>query len=497
MAGGKDRSFLIQRGTTWLVNVKVPAHLRERVGKAHLRQTTGTDSLARANALKHGIIHQLKGIIAEAQREHDQGQAGTLKGLVAEATAWRYDLQRAKEADREASGAQVSDEHPEGAWDLTTSLLADRAQEIADKEGLDKAQEFHAIAMGLATPIATLVDSWLAERPMKPRQVTDYRRAVTKFTVWLAGGRHPQAVERVTRRVAGAYISDAFVTKGVNVRTTNKDVSCLSSFWKWAQRKGIASENVWAGQSLPKPKSVKAEEPRAFTDEEVTTLFTGKTVASSESRKPKLVEPSPLLRDFMAIAALSGMRVEEIAQLTARDVAALPPVADQKPLLYFDITKAKTTAGLRRVPVHPALGDIVARRTAGRASTDSLWPELPEPRAGSPIERSQKVVKEFVAYRRKIGVDDRAAGKRQSRVTFHSWRRTFVTKAEQSGQPPHLLAVVVGHERPGETLGTYSSGPLLEQLKTVVESVDLPPQVSLRAGPLSYGTRSRDGAVSG
>lgn len=38
---------------------------------------------------------------------------------------------------------------------------------------------------------------------------------------------------------------------------------------------------------------------------------------------------------------------------------------------------------------------------------------------GSSIHRDQKVVKEFVAYRRIIGVDDRQDGYRQSRVTFH------------------------------------------------------------------------------
>ena len=38
MAASKDKSFLIQRGTTYLVNVKVPAHLREIIGKAHLRR---------------------------------------------------------------------------------------------------------------------------------------------------------------------------------------------------------------------------------------------------------------------------------------------------------------------------------------------------------------------------------------------------------------------------------------------------------------------------
>ncbi len=473
MAGSKDKSFLILRGTTWLVNVKVPADLRKIVGKAHLRQTTGTDSLTRANAIKHGIIQALKARLAEARRQHEATTGDTQMSRIREAMAWRDDLQRAGDADRVDPDLD--------AMDITTSLLAERADEIMEREGLAQAKEFHAIALGKATPISTLVDSWIAERPMKPRQVTDYRRAITKFTAWLAAGNHPVAIEKVTRRLAGQYVSEAFVAAGVNVRTANKDISCIASMWKWAKRKGIASENIWAEQSLPIPKTTKSEEPREFTDEEVVALFKGKVVATSERRKPKLVEPSVLLRDFMAIAALSGMRIEEIARLTVKDVKTLLALegTEEKLLTYFDITRAKTDAGVRQVPVHSALAEVVTRRTTDRGPGDSLWPELPEPKPGSSIEKSQKVVKEFVTYRRRIGVDDREEGQRQSRVTFHSWRRTFVTKAEQAGQPPHLISFAVGHERPGVTLSVYSGGPLLRQLKPLVESVAMPKDVKL------------------
>src|SRR5215217_9017803 len=182
----RDTSYLIQRGTTWLVNVKVPNHLRGIIGKAHLRQTTGTDSIARANALKHGIIHALKAQITQAEERHRQTAAGQprdhRRDRIQEAMRWREDMRQAHEVGR----------HEPAQWDLMTSLLADRADEIAEAEGLPRAKEFHAIATGKATPIAALVDQWIAERPMKPRQITDYRRAVAKLTAWLSAGRHPE-----------------------------------------------------------------------------------------------------------------------------------------------------------------------------------------------------------------------------------------------------------------------------------------------------------------
>jgi integrase len=294
------------------------------------------------------------------------------------------------------------------------------------------------------------VDKWLAEKPMKPRQQTDYRRAVVKLEGWLGSHKLPATVEGCTRRVAGRYVTEVFVEAGVNPRTANKDISCLSSYWVWLERKGIVGENIWTKQSLAKREPKKNEAKRPYTDEEMKTLFTGKT--------------TQLLKDMMATAALSGMRVEEIARLTVGDIYKN----------CFDITEAKTKAGVRMVPIHPALNGIITRRTQGKGPKDPLFPELPIPKEGSPIERSQKVVKSFTTYRRKVGVDDVPEGARQSRVDFHSFRRWFITKAEQAQQPVHFIEALVGHKRTGMTLGRYSGGPLVQQFRDCVQAVQLP-----------------------
>ncbi|MCB8820204.1 tyrosine-type recombinase/integrase [Microvirga rosea] len=331
-----------------------------------------------------------------------------------------------------------------------TSLLADGAEEIERREGHARAKEFHAIATGKATPILSLVDKWLAEKLMKPRQQTDYRRAVVKLEGRLGSQKLPTTVEGCTRRIAGRYVTEVFVEAGVNPRTANKDISCMSFYWVWLERNGIVGENIWTKQSLAKREPKKNEAKRPYTDGEMKTLFSGKT--------------TQLLKDMIAIAALSGMRVEEIATLTAGDI-----FND-----CFDIAEAKTKAGVRMVPIHPALSGIVSRRTLGKDQKALLFPELPIPKEGSPIERSQKVVKSFTTYHRKVGVDDVPEGARQSRVDFHSFRRWFITKAEQAHQPVHFIEALVGHKRSGMTLGRYSAGPLVQQVRDVVEAVQLP-----------------------
>jgi hypothetical protein len=73
-----------------------------------------------------------------------------------------------------------------------------------------------------------------------------------------------------------------------------------------------------------------------------------------------------------------------------------------------------------------------------------------------------------------VGVEEVVPGRRRSLVNFHSFRRYFITKAEQADQMEHIIAVVVGHKRTGMTLGRYSGGPLLEQAGRCVEAVRLP-----------------------
>ncbi|WP_082655705.1 tyrosine-type recombinase/integrase [Aureimonas sp. D3] len=443
-----DRRYLARHGNQWIVVVKVPDRLRKIVGRAHLKQSLHTDSLAIANRDKFRHVAEMKAELEAAERTLLRGAAGT-SPLVSEALGWREML---VEADHEGTSSLDWDGQDDEVTerDRLELVLHDRAEEIAKREGVTRAKEFFDTASGKATPISPLIEKWLAERPMKPRQVLDYRCAATKFVAWLETNRLPMTVERCTRKIAGRYVTEAFVSVGINWRTANKDISCLSGFWRWLETKDYAQENVWARQSLAKVQPKKGDAKRPYTDDEIVRLFRGR--------------PSDLLRDMMTIAALSGMRIEEIAKLTVGDIF------DNR----FDITEAKTPAGIRMVPIHPGLLEIVARRTKGKGASDPLFPELPVPKPGSAVERSQKVVKAFTAYRRKMKVDDVPKGSRQSRVDFHSFRRWFITKAEQAGNRENFIASLVGHKRTGETLGRYSAGPLVQQIREVVESVHLP-----------------------
>ncbi|MFB7147754.1 tyrosine-type recombinase/integrase [Agrobacterium deltaense] len=169
----------------------------------------------------------------------------------------------------------------------------------------------------------------------------------------------------------------------------------------------------------------------------------------------------------MRIAALTGCRLDPIVCLRVKDCR------DNGVFVFKPQKKEKAE---RLCPIHSDLAEIVERRTQGKAPDDPFFPEWPGPQnTDSKRERSFKTSNQFTAYARSIGVREELEGRRRSLINFHSFRRWFITEAERAGQPETLIAAVVGHKRQGMTFGVYSAGPLIDQARSCVEVVRLPP----------------------
>lgn len=334
------------------------------------------------------------------------------------------------------------------------------------------AQELAAVAQGLRQPIAAELDRYLTERRLKARYEMRSRRAVNALVKWRRGRQGGDDLRRMDRREAGYFVDHLVTDQRVSSATANSLVSALSSYWKWMDKRGVAKGNPWSDQTRKATEQEAAREVRPFTDEEAKKLLAGKT--------------NKTLHDLMRFGALTGMRINEIANLRTADV--------DDSLIH--VRASKTAAGIRRVPVHADLKDLIARRTATKAGEAFLFDELKAP-ASRPTERSAKASERFTEYRRDLGVEELNEGQRNSSVNFHSWRHYFITKALSAGQAPEIVAAVVGHKsaRSSVTLKTYNStGPSPEQLKAVVDSVTLPAGAPVESpeGPLmNSGTRLR------
>lgn len=439
-----DNSFMVRRRQTWFCVIEVPPSLRSRLGR-RLKRTLGTRDVNVARERRWQVIADLRGQIEEARRTRDGDplrlEAAELREAVVEAK---------RQADAAPSGGGPDD--PDAPDALLVNYIAERAEAVERQAGADAGRQFADMAFGRVTPLGHYTERWLTEggsrgTALKERTKLERRRAVAKLAAWLERERLAATIEGVTRPVAGRYLSEELLPSGREAPTVAKMVRTLRAYFDWLRRRGHLPDdarNPWADQA-PRRGRV-TEEERAFTDAEVSRLLAGPADAT--------------LADFMLVAALTGMRREEIGRLTAADCAGG----------IFVVREGKTAAAQRRVPIHSGLSAVVARRTAGKAPAAFLFNELRSQNS----ERTDPIGKLFTRYRRGLGIQEGAG--RRSLVNFHSFRRFFITAAVNASQPPHMVSLVAGHEegRKGMTLGRYWQGADDDALRAVVEAVKLP-----------------------
>lgn len=436
MAG--QRQYLEWHGRQWRVRLKVPAKVRDVIGRGKLTSPLHTADLKEANERKWPVLAQLKAIIQEAERA-----VGNQDPVEREALLHR--LSNAEEG--------------------TQYAIELRATQLEQDVGYPGAKAFFDLASGTVTPLEDHTETFAAHRGYRLKSRADFTRVLGWLGDWLRAAKLPVALESVSRKQAGLFIAQS-LTRGRSMKKAAAYLAFLRQYWKWLVEKGHLAENPWTGQTLPaQPKAQRGAEPdggkRPFTDDEVTKLLRG--------------EADPMLADLMRIAALSGMRLEEICQLQVADCEGG----------LFQVWAGKTENARRTVPTHSGLKDIIARRIAGKQAGDFLIDELP-PIADSRETRSDPAAKRFVRYRRDCGVDERPNDKAKSNVDFHSFRRWFIRKARDArlegatGFDEWTLTWVVGHtdsDRPKSlelSQHGYAGTDPEKAKRALVEAVRLP-----------------------
>lgn len=444
IGGGVDKRNLEQRRQGWYVVKDVPASLVPMVGRKRLRASLKTREHRVALLRRPAALAQLEGVIAKAVNRLHQD------GFFAEALEVRQTLE---------SPAVVATMGSHEDRDYEEWTARDMREEIIDEMVRAARAQHHPdirmlvrVANGEATPIALLVDAWLSEADIEARSKGDHRRAIAELVEWCSVEGLVPSVETFDRRAAGRYVSSLLARK-VDRKTVAKRLWSLSALWRWLLAKGHAEASPWGGHMPQGTRSERDKErERPFTDDEVRALLAGTADRT--------------MLDMVAIAALSGMRLEEIALLQVRDI-------DLEERTMTVREDPKTPSARRVVPIHPTLFPRITARAAKQPADAFVISELGDaPKEGR--QRSMAFSKAFGRYRQRVGVHERPEGQRRSLVNFHSLRRWFITKAEHAGQPEHTIRSVVGHKRPGITFGVYSGGASLAQRRACVAAVKLP-----------------------
>jgi integrase len=179
---------------------------------------------------------------------------------------------------------------------------------------------------------------------------------------------------------------------------------------------------------------------------------------------------------FPLIGLLSGMRLDEIAQLRISD---LRQDEDTK-RWYFDIDRTggrstKNSSSIRHVPMHRELRRIGLLRyrqsllNAGFKLDGPLWPAV---EAEGQRTRSSAWSKWFGRYLRSTcGIADTAK-------VFHSFRHTFKRMTRDAGLSEEMHDALTGHANSGSVGRSYGRGFSLRPLAKAMDDVAAPADLS-------------------
>lgn len=274
------------------------------------------------------------------------------------------------------------------------------------------------------------------------------------------------SVEQIIARFDG----QAAATRAalITAKTIKRHFSALSALWTAAEAKGEVETNIFVGFRFGAGKP--ADEDRVcWETPELAALFASPvwTGCASEIHR---AEPGPLvLRDekfwLPLIAVFSGMRQEEICQLSLKNVR------QTEGIWFFDLNRRdgrmlKNAKAVRRVPVHDELvrlgflDRLIHLRARGETR---LFPQLE--RGGADGRLGHAFSKWFTRYRRDIGLN-------RDKLVFHGLRHTATTLMSEADVQIAMIDRVTGHATPGET-PRYIKRTTLRQLQAAINAISI------------------------
>ena len=221
------------------------------------------------------------------------------------------------------------------------------------------------------------------------------------------------------RKITYSHLQQALDGITAGYCTRKKCRVLLSQLYKYAIKNSFIETDLSRFVELPKHLPVYTKKP--FTARQIGKLW-------------RAVESVDGVKDVL-ILIYTGMRVGEYLALTPREINLRQR--------YIDIKKSKTLAGVRKIPIHNKILDILAERKA----TGKICP-----------------CQKYDAFRRLF---DRAMKALGMHHTPHECRHTLATMLDRSGANDTSVKMILGHARTGVTKGVYTHKTLADLRKSI------------------------------
>ncbi len=407
--------------------VKVPKKLQPILGKAKFSQALGTTNPREAQRLAAPFIARWKFEIEKARGGH---------GIAAKAAQeWRtYFAEQVAAIEGAPSGASRA--ALEAGMEELRSTFVDHLRSLPEPQAATLA----GLVDGSRVLTSEYFEAWKSQLDLAPKTIdqmaSDIALLIERFVT----------LDGITKEGVLLFISD-LERAGKGPATVKRVLCSYRNYWSYLQDSHIVSiehdpfdlSRLLAGKF--KRAAKKKAQRRAFTPAEVVQLW---SLALDKGDQP--------LADLIALGAYTGARIEELCSLKVGDVY---PES-------FIVREAKTSAGVREVPIHSALAPLISRLKAS-AEDGYLLAGLTFNKYG---DRSNAIGKRFGRLKDGAGFD--------STLVFHSLRKTLITLLEQAGIPENFCCDIVGHEKGTIGYGHYSGGASLANKSAAIESIRYP-----------------------
>jgi integrase len=230
---------------------------------------------------------------------------------------------------------------------------------------------------------------------------------------------------------------------GLSTKTLNQYRLAGSVFWKWAMK----HDSRWREHYKDKVSPFDDHDlPQARANARNDAERKDFTLAElSKLHAAALNDGHTALADLILLGTYTGARIEELCRLQIENVIIVDGVQS------FDIVESKTKAGIRVVPVHPALTSVVTRLMDD--SKDGYL--VPTKGRNKYHIRSDALGKAFGRLKTTHGFGPQHV--------FHSIRKTVITQLVRADVVGTLIAELVGHETGTVTFDIYSQGASAKQ----------------------------------
>lgn len=394
----------------WIFQIYVPKYMRHLFqNKRAYRKSTGTSDLALARQFRNHMLIEFNNI--KNLLNPDQPHVRIQNALA--------ELPRARQAPPVVSTAATNPEpctaHQSKPEPTLSSVLAEYTTQYSTRR-----------APSTLSKSARAVHVFLS---------------TTKHTDGSPKGKPDIKICDITRSLVHRF----HTALQCSPQTKQNYLTSLGSLYEFTRRThdSIPADNPFHGHNLEARASIISYQP--FTIPELQTLLTA---------------AEPELRNIILLALYSGCRLDELASLRKADVTT------HEGIQCLSITKAKTKAGVRLVPVHPTVSNII-QEYLQHSYGDYLFPHANRIKRADG-KKGPWYSQSFTRLKRKV------LPASTDRQCFHSLRGMFITCLDRAGVPEQRIGLITGHTELAartEAFKTYSQGADIRELAGYVELV--------------------------